>query len=79
MPMASTRTVSYTHLDVYKRQLKDGDGHDSPGAAEVVPGVGVNVVEQRCAFVCTGVEDVYKRQGHVRSLRGSPRRARVPD
>ena len=36
--------------------LKDGDGHDGPGAAEVVPGVGVNVVEQRSAFVCTGVE-----------------------
>lgn len=36
--------------------LKDGDGHYGPGAAEVVPGVGVNVVEQRCAFVCTGVE-----------------------
>ena len=39
-----------------KPSLKDGDGHDGPGAAEVVPGVGVNVVEQSCAFVCTGVE-----------------------
>ena len=49
-------TAPKTRSQKKRPSLKDGDGHDSPGAAEVVPGVGVNVVEQRCAFVCTGVE-----------------------
>ena len=51
----NTRTVSYTHLDVYKRQIRGS----LAAIAEVTQELGIR------ACLCYEVSDVYKRQVYI--------------
>ena len=48
--MAASRPVSYTHLDVYKRQVKKG---------EVIPATGHDYKDGKCTH-CGGTDPNYK-------------------
>ena len=65
-------TVSYTHLDVYKRQLDDIEMYFMAAIKEIKKGIGSHYAEQEAMSkkvaekmfteLTKGQEDVYKRQ-----------------